>query len=148
MAMSNTADNMLTVKLQTIDDKTMFSATSRENPALTIDYFPPIGTGKGYTSLELLMMALGSCVSTTLLSLFRYKMKKNVTGILAEVNGTVREKHPKALEHIILLLKIKSSDLTQAEVEAALKTAEDTLCPVWAMLKGNVTGEVKTEIGE
>lgn len=45
----------LSVKLQLIDDKAMLSATARENPAIVMDYFPPIGTGKGYTSLELLM---------------------------------------------------------------------------------------------
>lgn len=69
----------LNVKLQTIDEKAMFSATARENPEITIDYFPPVGTGKGYTSLELLMASFGSCVSTTLLSLLRYRMKKRWT---------------------------------------------------------------------
>ncbi len=148
MKTSCSLDNTLTVKLQTIDDKTMFNATARENPAVTVDYFPPVGTGKGYTSLELLMIAFGSCVSTTLLTLLRYRMKKSVIGLSAEVNGTVREEHPKALQHILLLLKIKSKDLTEAEVQAALKIAEDTMCPVWAMIKGNVTVEVKAEISE
>ena len=148
MATSCSPDNTLTVKLQTIDDKTMFSATARENPTVTVDYFPPIGTGKGYTSLELLMIAFGSCVSTTLLTLLRYKMKKTVSGISVEVNGTLREEHPKALQHILLILKIQSKDLTEAEAQSALKIAEDTMCPVWSMIKGNVSVEVKTEIGE
>ncbi len=148
MNTSCSLDNTLTVKLQTIDDKAMFNATARNNPAVTVDYFPPIGTGNGYTSLELLMIAFGSCVSTTLLTLLRYKMKKSVIGLSAEVNGTVREEHPKTLQHILLLLKIKSKDLTEAEVQATLKIAEDTMCPVWAMIKGNVTVEVKTEISE
>ena len=34
------------VNLQTVDEKVMFSATSRANPPVTIDYLPPIGTGK------------------------------------------------------------------------------------------------------
>jgi len=42
----------LNVTLQTIDLKTKFSATARDNQEVIIDYFPPIGTGKGYTSLE------------------------------------------------------------------------------------------------
>lgn len=148
MSTSCSIGNILTVNLQTMDDKAMFSATARENPAVTVDYFPPVGTGKGYTSLELLMIAFGSCVSTTLLTLLRFRMKKSVAGLSAEVNGTVREEHPKALQHILLLLKIKAIDLTEAEVQTALKIAEDTLCPVWAMIKGNVTVEVKTEINE
>ena len=148
MNASCSLDNTLTVKLQTIDDKAMFSATARDNPAVTVDYFPPVGTGNGYTSLELLMIAFGSCVSTTLMSLLRYRMKKNVAGVSAEVKGTLRNEHPKALGHILLCLKIRSADVTDEELQTALKAAEDTICPVWSMIKGNVTVEVKTEIIE
>jgi putative redox protein len=148
MSSACSLSNTLTVNLQTIDDKAMFEATARDNPAITVDYFPPVGTGQGYTSLELLMTALGSCASTTLMSLLRYKMKKNVSGLSAKVYGTVREEHPKALQHILLSLKIKSSDVTEEEVQTALKIAEDKMCPVWAMIKGNVTVEVKFEISK
>lgn len=138
----------LMVKLQSIDDKAMFSATARENPAMVIDYFPPVGTGKGYTSLELLMASFGSCVSTTLLTVLRHKMKKVVKGISTEVEGTMREVHPKALEHILLRLNIKAKDLTEMEVRETLSNLEDNLCPVWAMIKGNVPISVEVEISE
>lgn len=138
----------LSVKLQLIDDKAMLSATARENPAIVIDYFSPIGTGKGYTSLELLMASFGSCVSTTLLTVLRYRKKKIVDGISTEVEGTVREVHPKALEHILLRLRIKAKDLTEPEVRETLNVLEDNLCPVWAMIKGNVAVSVDVEIGE
>ena len=138
----------LMVNLQSIDDKAMYSAMARENPAIVIDYFPPVGTGKGYTSLELLMASFASCVSTTLLSVLRYKKKKVVNDISAEVEGTVREVHPKALEHILLRLKIKAKDLTETEVRETLIVLEEKLCPVWAMIKGNVTVSVEVEISE
>lgn len=138
----------LTVKLQTIDEKTMFSATARENPEVIIDYFPPVGSGKGYTSLELFMISFGSCVSTTLLSLLRYRMKKKVEGVSVEVQGAVREEHPKALKRILLSLTFKSKELTEAEALEALKAAEDKLCPVWAMIKGNVDVDAKIKINE
>ena len=138
----------LMVKLQSIDNKAMYSATARENPAIVIDYFPPVGTGKGYTSLELLMASFASCVSTTLLSVLRYKKKKIVSDISAEVEGTVREVHPKALEHILLRLKIKAKDLTETEVRETLIVLEEKLCPVWAMMKGNVSVSVEVEISE
>lgn len=138
----------LTVKLQTIDEKTMFSATARENPEIIIDYFPPVGTGNGYTSLELFMASFGSCVSTTLLSLLRYRMKKKVDGVVVEVRGTVREEHPRALKHILLALTFKSKELSKAEAQEALKVAEDKMCPVWSMIKGNVDVDVEIEISE
>lgn len=138
----------LTVKMKTLDEKTMFSATARENPEIIIDYFPPIGSGKGYTSLELFMTSLGSCLSSTLLSLLRYRMNKNVDGVVVEAKGTVREEHPRALKHILLNLTFKSKELTKAEALEALKAAEDKMCPVWSMIKGNVEVEVEIEIEE
>ncbi|MCL1815039.1 MAG: OsmC family protein [Treponema sp.] len=136
----------LAVKMQTIDDKTMFSAVTRENPEIVIDFFPPAGTGKGYTSLELLMVSLGTCVSTTLISFLRFKMDKSINGVSAEMNGTVCEKHPKKLNKISLFLKVIAEDLTEDELQDALKVVENKICPVWAMIKGNVTVDVKTEI--
>lgn len=129
----------INIKLKTIDDKAMFSATARDNPELIIDYFPPVGTGNGYTSLELLMASFASCVSTTILSLLRHKMQKTVDGISINVNGTVRESHPKALEHMHVDLNIKANNLSEDDVQHALKISEESFCPVWSMIKGNVT---------
>lgn len=128
----------LSVKLQSLDDKVMFDARSRDNRPITIDYFPPVGNSQGYSSLELLMAGFGSCIGTTLLVILRHKMQKNVGGLFAEVNGRVRDKHPKALESIHVSLHIKSTDVSEQEVQHALKIAEDGFCPVWAMLRGNV----------
>ena len=136
----------LSVTMQTIDEKVMFSAGARGNPAIVIDYFPPIGTGKGYTSMELLMISLGSCVSTTLITLLRNRMKKTIAGIVTEVNGTICDEHPKKLNQITILLKINAQNLTNAELQEALNIVETKVCPVWAMLKGNVTVNVKSEI--
>lgn len=94
------------------------------------------------------MASFGSCVSTTLLTVLRYRKKKIVDGISTEVEGTVREVNPKALEHILLRLKIKAKDLTEPEVRETLNVLEDNLCPVWAMIKGNVAVSVEVEIGE
>jgi len=138
----------LNVKLQTIDEKAMFSATARDNPEIILDYFPPVGTGKGYTSLELFMISFASCVSTTLLSLLRYRKRKQVDGVVADVQVTVREEHPKALKHILLNLTLKSKELSEAEVLDMLKVAEEQVCPVWSMIKGNVDVDVKIEIIE
>jgi putative redox protein len=129
----------INIKLKTIDDKAMFSATARDNPELIIDYFPPVGTGNGYTSLELLMASFASCVSTTILSLLRHKMQKTVDGISINVNGTVRESHPKALENMHVGLNIKANNLSEDDVQHALKISEESFCPVWSMIKGNVT---------
>ena len=66
----------LTVKLQTIDEKTMFSATARENPEIIIDYFPPIGTGNGYTSI------IGIGKASTAFAEYKICFFKNILGFL------------------------------------------------------------------
>jgi len=138
----------LIVKLDSIDEKLMFSVAARDNPGIVMDYFPPFGTGKGYTSLELLMASFGSCVSATLLTFLRHKKQKAVSGISVEVEGSVRKEHPKAFDHILLRLDIKAKELSEAEVQETLKILEDKLCPVWAMIKGNVAITVETTISE
>ena len=144
--MANTSGNLLKMNLQTIDNKVRWSAGARGQPEIVIDYPPPIGSGDGYTSLEVFLASFGSCVGSVLLTLLRHRMKKSVGGISAEATGTVREEHPKAFQHILLSLTISAADLTEAEVRQMLKVAEDTMCPVWAMIKGNVAVDVEVNI--
>lgn len=132
----------LETTLRTIDDKVKYSASSRQNPEVIIDYFPPLGTGEGYTSLELLLISFSSCVTSILLALLRGKMKRTVPEITACTKGTVKEEHPKAISHIQLELAITSADATEEDVKRALAASEEKLCPVWAMIKGNVEVDV------
>ena len=92
--------SVISVDLRTIDDKVKFAAVSRENQEIIIDYFPPYGEGKGYTSMELLLVSLGSCLSTTVITLMRDRMRKSVAGLSLRAIGTTRETHPKAFTHI------------------------------------------------
>jgi putative redox protein len=139
--------DILNVKVQSLDDKIKFGGSSRDNPQVTIDYPAPLGTGQGYTSLELLMISFGTCISSVVLTVLRgNKMNKTVHGLTADVQGVVRGTHPKALESILLTLRIKAADLTEPEVRQVLAVAEEKLCPVWAMIKGNVEIETRVEI--
>jgi len=128
----------LEVSLNTVNDKVRFSAAAGENPEVFIDYFPPLGDGEGYTSLELLLISFASCASTTVLGYLRSILKKSVSSLQAKAAGDVRADHPKVLRNIDLSLTIQSEDVAESDVEMALKAAETRLCPVWAMLKGNV----------
>jgi Predicted redox protein, regulator of disulfide bond formation len=131
-------DNFLEIKLQTVNDKVKFLSGSRDNPEITIDYFPPIGSGEGYTSLELLLMSFSSCISSTVLTILRAFMHKNIVDLKVRAKGIVREEHPKAFSEIRLEMVFKSGDVKEEDLNKALALAEEKLCPVWAMLKGNV----------
>ncbi len=137
----------LTVKLHSLDNKVKFGATARNNPQIVTDYFPPIGTEQGYAPLELLMISFASCTCTALLTLLRNRKRKVVDGISVELEGIVREEAPKIVERMNMILNIKASDLTEQEVREMLQVAEEQVCPVWAMIKGNVEVEVAVRIG-
>jgi putative redox protein len=133
---------LLEIRLRTVDDRIKLSASTDDDPEIVLDYFPPIGTDKGYTPLELILISFTGCVSTVLITYLRSIQKKQVLSLQAKSEGDVRQEHPKALTHIRVALTFHSPDLEEQDVRTALKAAETRLCPVWAMLKGNVETDV------
>ena len=61
-----------------------------------------------------------------------------ITAFEINSRGLRREDHPTGFKTIFIEINIKSSDVTDAEMNKVIKLSEDTYCPVWAMLKGNV----------
>jgi putative redox protein len=138
--------HVLETTLTAIDDKVKFAAAARTNPEIVIDFFPPFGSAEGYTSLELLISSLASCISSTLLIILRKQMNRSITAYSVCTKGHVKETHPKALSKIELDLSITSADTQEEDVAKTLVALEEKLCPVWAMLKGNVEVEVRFSI--
>ena len=134
---------MLEVNIQTVNDKIKFACRAENKPEIITDFYPPIGGGEGYTSLELLLTSLSTCVTTTLLLALRGRMKKSVSSASAKATGRMRDEHPRILDEITLEITLVSSDLARSEVDIALAAVEQQICPVWAMLKGNTRIEVK-----
>lgn len=128
-----------------INDKVQFSGMVRDNPAITFDYHPPIGDGKGFTGLEVLLLSLAGCSASTVVYLLR-TMKKNVAGFQVQAEGVRRETHPTSLKTITLRFILSSSDVKDADLQKVIRLAEETYCPVWAMLKGNVDVVVQYKI--
>ena len=135
----------LNSSIMLINDKLHFNAIVENNEPISIDYTPPLGDNLGYTSLELLLLSLSSCVGSAVLTFLR-KMKKTITGCVVNASGIRRTEHPIGFKKIILTINLKSSDTSIEDLEKVLLLAEDKYCPVWAMLKGNVEIEIKHKI--
>ncbi len=135
----------LSASICLLNDKLHFRGTVAENEPISIDYTPPLGDNLGYTSLELLLMSLSSCVGSSVLTFLR-KMRKTITGLEISASGLRREEHPTCFSKIILTLNLTSSDTKEEDLEKVLKLSEETYCPVWALLKGNVEVEVRHSI--
>lgn len=138
-------NNQLTAVATLINHKVKFSGISRDNKEIIIDYVKPIGDGEGYTSLELFLISLATCSGTSVVSLLR-KMEKDITGLKVTACGERREAHPTYFKDIQLYFELKSKDGEASDLEKALKLSEESICPVWNMVKNNVDISYKFEI--
>jgi putative redox protein len=121
------------------NEKVQFIGLSKSNPdhPITFDYKPPIGDGKGYNGLELLLMSLTGCSATAIVYLLR-KMGKTVSGLEVNAKGVRREQPPLKFEKIFLEFILNSKDTKDADIRKAIQLAEQSVCPVWQMIKNNV----------
>jgi putative redox protein len=120
-----------------LNDRLHFKGLVGGNEPVSIDYIPPFGDNLGYTSLELLLLSLSSCVASSVL-LFLRRMKKTIGSFEIISKGIRKEEHPTGFKTIELEINIKSADVTEEDLDKVLKMSEETYCPVWSMLKGNV----------
>ena len=124
-----------TVKL--VNQKIRLTGSSRNNPEITMDYFPPYGDGDGYTGLELLLVSLGGCSSTAIVFLLR-KMSKTVSDFRVNLKGIRREQAPLSFKEIYIEFILESDNTKDAELQKAIQISEESFCPVWAMIKNSV----------
>ena len=138
-------NRILETSTKLVNGKIRFSGTARTNPEVHMDYFPPAGDGEGYTGLEMLLLSLSGCSATAVTVLLR-KMNKTVSGLTVDATGTRQETAPLAFHRIDLDFNLTSPDASPEDLEKAIKLAEANVCPVWAMLKGNVEIAVKCQV--
>lgn len=127
------------------NDKVQFSGVARSNPAVTFDYKPPLGDGQGYTGLEMLLMSLAACSGTSVVYLLR-KMGKHVSGLQVNAQGTRRSQHPTSFETMLLEFVLHSDDVQDPDMREVIRLSEQSVCPVWAMLKNSAEITTKYSI--
>ena len=135
----------LYASISLINDKLNFKGMVEGNAPVSIDYTLPLGDNSGYTSLELLLLSLSSCVGSSILVFLR-KMKRTITGCEIHSQGIRKQDHPTGFSKIILEIVISSADTTIDDLDKVIKLSEETYCPVWSMLKGNVEIEIMKRI--
>lgn len=130
-----------------INNKLHFSGTVEGNAPVSIDYIPPLGDDLGYTSLELLLLSLSSCLGSAVL-IFLRRMQKTVAEFEIVSKGTRNEEHPTGFNTIMMDIYLKSPDVQEADLKKVVALAEEKYCPVWAMIKGNVEVKVGNHLNE
>jgi len=136
---------VLNASVKLVNDRLKFAGIVENNEPVPIDYIAPLGDNSGYTSLELLLLSLNSCVGSAVLTFLR-KMKKTIAGCEIHATGLRNEDHPTGFKHITLNISIYSPDVTDLEMNKVIQMSEEKYCPVWAMLRGNVEIEIRYTI--
>ncbi len=103
---------------------------------IIMDYPAPGGDSElvGLTPLKVLLASLAGCSGNTLAALLR-KMRQPVVAVEVDVRAQRRDEHPTVYTEIALQFTVRGSGVEAAAVERALALSEDSICPVWAMLK-------------
>ena len=102
--------------------------------SLQMDYPLKNEGGEGMTPLEALLASLAGCSGNTLALLLK-KASQPVEGIEVFVHASRRDEHPTVLTDIALEFVVTGAGVQRSAIESALARAEETVCPVWAMLK-------------
>lgn len=132
----------MSAEIYLTDDRVGFEGALPVGGMLRMDAAPPVGKGEGDAALTLFLMSLASCAGITAASLIRDRVRRDLQGMRVSVRGNLKPAHPKAFEEVWVHLVITSQDLTEAEMERVIDSSENKLCPVLAMIRGNVKTHV------
>lgn len=129
----------LEVSAELINQKVKFTGISKSNPdhPVTFDYHPPLGDGEGFAGLELFLLSFAGCSGTSIVYLLR-KMGKKISGLKVNAKGIKRATLPISFETILLEFIVESDDVNDLNIKKAIELSEESVCPVWAMIKNNV----------
>lgn len=129
--------NLLEAKIQLLNEGVKFKSVVEGKPEIITDYLPPYGDGLSVLPLELFLISFGTCVGGVISPMLK-KMGKQVSDLQITVQGKRREEHPLCFEQIKFVITVTSADVTEEDLKKVLTLAEEKICPVWAMIKGNV----------
>lgn len=128
---------VLEAKIELINAGVKFRSVVEGKPEIITDYVPPLGDGLSILPLELFLISFGTCAGGVISALLK-KMGKQVQDLQMTVQGKRREEHPLGFGEINLLVTLTSPDAREEDLLKVVKLAEEKICPVWAMIRGNV----------
>lgn len=131
--------------IKLVNDKLNFIGTVDGNEPVSIDYIAPLGDNLGYTSLELLLLSLTSCIGSAVLTFLR-RMNKTIINCEIKAQGLRREEHPTGFKNISVEILLESPGLTNEDMMKVIKLTEDKYCPIYSMIKGNTDIQINYNI--
>jgi len=107
------------------------------------------GSDAGPRPKELLLLALGGCTGSDVVSILK-KKRISYDGFEIHLEANVSEEHPQVFTNIHIEYVLRGDNIDPAAVERAIELSKTKYCSVSAMLKGNVhiTHSYRIESGQ
>ena len=132
---------MQTATIQWIGEE-KFVATGPSGHALTIDSDRTSNKAPG--PMELVLMALGACTATDVVSILK-KKRQNLEALEVVCSGERASEPPTVWKKLEILYRLRGS-LDEAAVKRAIELSEQKYCSVSAMLQKTATLTWRHEI--
>lgn len=142
--MTTDKSKVLNTTIKLLNEKLHFEGKVDGNESVSIDYTPPLGDNLGYTSLELFLLSLSSCIGSAILVLLR-KMQKNIDYMEITSTGYRNEEHPTGFKKINLMLHLTSCNTSSEDISKATDLIQG-ICPVLSMLDKNIKVNIESKI--
>ncbi len=114
-----------------------FVATADSGHAVVMDAdMDSGGSNTGSRPMELLLMGIGGCSGMDIISILR-KKKQHVTGLEAQVSGTMADDYPHKYTSITIEYIVRGRGVTEEAIKRAVQLSMDKYCSVKATLEGS-----------
>jgi putative redox protein len=94
------------------------------------------GSNTGSRPMELLLMGIGGCSGMDIISILK-KKKQTITGLEANVSGTMADDYPHRYTEIIIEYIVRGKGVSEEAVKRAVQLSMDKYCSVKATLEGS-----------
>ena len=116
-------------------DGMRFVATDSAGHSIVLDSTKTAGgEGSGFTPMQLLLAALGSCTGIDIVDILR-KERQQIDDVEIIVTGQRVKEPPRMYSEIHVEYKIRGRDVSEKAVQRAIQLSEEKYCSVEAMLK-------------
>ena len=114
-----------------------FVGVASSGHAIVMDSDPGVGgNNTGPKPMELLLMGIGGCSGTDIISILR-KKQQDFTGLEINVKGEAAEDYPKKFTNINLEFIVKGRNISEDAVKRSLDLSMNKYCSVKATLEGS-----------
>jgi putative redox protein len=114
-----------------------FVASADSGHAVVMDADADVGgNNTGSRPMELLLMGIGGCSGMDIISILK-KKKQAVTGLEANVSGTMADDYPHKYTGITIEYVVRGKGISEEAVKRAVQLSMDKYCSVKATLEGS-----------